>query len=1057
MPVFPHSTSGDLLNAVLEELPVGAQIPPRLFPVVVPSLPFGDWLQLRIAERRGICMGIDFLMPQDFIRCVPVPLAPSRDSAWTKRRLLWQMLPLVAGATSHLGLNQSSTRDRFAVANLLADQFDQYGHFRPQMIRRWAEHKSCLPLEASAEDRMQESWQRNLWDQLQVSISEVHPAIELLRVRHDTSTLNTLRDAFPRLLVLGTGALDPLLIEVISVLQLAGCDVSTHILLPSLGYLGELRQMPPPELTQDPESLELRSGHPLVQSMGRHAVGSFLLLGELDEQYTHWPEVDATPPDESSILRHIQSDIRSLRPPGSHPHPPDHSLRVHKCFGPRREMETLRDEILRAFIEIEGLQPDEIHIVTPHLETYAPYISAVLQQGGYPLPVRITEIAPGEREPIAEFILALLQLAADGAFTASGLMEITSLRAVQAALDIIDDPDGHARVNGWIRDTGITRGLGESGTWTFGRDRLIAGHWFGASRAAMYPDGSFVLPVAGALDGSPELNECWICWHAELESTLQEWLTPTSPTQWGERIGHVCDVLLTGQDDDPRMAMQDVIQFLATVEVTETLDAASISDWMEVQLNERGQRTMVSGKITMGRFKQLQNLPCRVLAMVGMEEGEFPSRNRAPSWDLLRMDPRVWDRSPRIDDRQIFLDAILTPTDRLIITASNHSVRNGKEGPLSPCVEELLRVAHGMGVPTADLVVNQRLQPFAQGYFDGLSTLPPSFDTENAATAITFLSPIKDDGIPFYEHESTASAGIEGPQEISLGDLIGFWVDPAKGFLQAQGITIARDEVDSRSLDRSPLLLGGRESWQVKQAILTETVEGDEDLDEVRDQMRANRQLPRGSLGTAVWTSQRALSEPTGRAARRLMGPRISAEVRLSDPALCITGSFLCSTQESHLLVYRAGKLDQPGHLLRAWISACFAAAAGHPLPVWILDDENADEPRERQAIESPTAMNLLRDLVAGYIQGRCCPLAYAPATSAECAKQLMKTGDEAKAIAASLTAWTKDGSYGGVAGDGLKAAAQLAWRDVDPFADSAAWLHWARAIAVPLQQWSQE
>ncbi len=1057
MPVIPHSISGDLLNAVLKELPLGPQIPPRLFPVVVPSLPFADWLQLQIAARRGICMGIDFLMPQDFIRRVPVSLAPAKDSAWTKRRLLWHMFPLVAGVASHLGLNQASTRDRFALANLLADQFDQYGHFRPQMIRNWAEQKSCLPLKATVADHKQESWQRDLWDQLQVSISEVHPAMELIRLQHDTIALDTLRDAFPRLLVLGTGALDPLLIEVISVMQLAGCDVSTHILLPSLGYLGELRQMPPPEVAQDPELLELHSGHPLLQSMGRHAVGSFLLLGELDEHYAHWPESDTTPTDESSILRHIQSDIRSLRPPGRHSEEQDHSLRVHKCFGPRREMEVLRDEILRAFVDIEGLQPDEIHIITPHLETYAPFVSAVLQQDGTPLPVRITEIAPSEREPIAEFMLAVLQLAAEEVFTAGGLMEITSLRAVQAALDIAGNPEGHARVRGWIRDTGITRGLGESGTWTFGRDRLIAGHWFGASRAAMYPDGTYVLPVADALDGAPDLKERWIRWHADLESNLQEWTIPAPPAQWSERIGHVCDTLLTGQGEDPRLAIQGIIQFLATIESSEPLDAASISDWMEMELRERGQRTMASGKITMGRFKQLQNLPCRVLAMVGMEEGEFPSRNRAPSWDLLRMDPRVWDRSPRIDDRQLFLDAILTPTDRLIITASNRSVRNGKDGPLSPCVEELLRVAQTMGVPADDLIVNQRLQPFAEEYFDGLSNLPPSFDSQNAVTAATFLSPIKDDGIPFCVRATAASTATAGPADISLEDLIVFWTDPAKGFLQAQGISLVRNEADSRSLDRSPILIEGLESWQVKQAILTETVEGNGDLDEVRARMRANRQLPRGRLGDAVWSSHRALSEPTGRAARLLMGPRISAEVQLYDPSIRIIGSFLCSIGESHLLVYRAGKLDKPGHIVRAWISAGFAAASGYPLPMWLLDDENSDEPRQRQAIENTAARNFLQDLVAGYLQGQCCPLAYSPAASDECAKQLMKHGDEAKAISTARAAWTKDGSHGGGEGEGLRPAAHLAWRDVDPFSDPTPWLHWARAIAIPLRQWNQE
>src|SRR5204862_351120 len=101
--------------------------------------------------------------------------------------------------------------------------------------------------------------------------------------------LESLKRAFPRLIVVGTGALDPLLVRVLQLLGKASCEVQAHLALPSLGYLGELRRLPPAS-AQDPEEIEMRDGHPLLVSMGRHAVGSFLLLGELDENYTHWPE-----------------------------------------------------------------------------------------------------------------------------------------------------------------------------------------------------------------------------------------------------------------------------------------------------------------------------------------------------------------------------------------------------------------------------------------------------------------------------------------------------------------------------------------------------------------------------------------------------------------------------------------------------------------------------------------------------------------------------------------------------------------------------------------------
>jgi len=1056
MPVFPHASFQSLLDAVVRDLPVSAGIPPRLFPVVVPSVPFGDSLQLQIARRRGICMGLEFLMPQEFLQKVPGPASPGRDSDWSRRRLQWKLIPMVEPVAATLGVSNPSLRDQFALAGLLADQLDQYGHFRPRMIRQWAADMNFFPSNATPEAKAQEAWQRDLWAQVQSVIAEPHPALELPRVQSDETSMASLRDIFPKLLVIGTGTLDPLLIEVLAVMQSAGCEVSVHVLLPSMGFLGGLRRGALPDFQQDPESLEVSAGHPLLESMGRHAVGSFLLLGELDDQYTHWPEIGGEASNQSaSLLRRLQDDIRSIRRPVSHACAPDGSITVHSCFGPRRELEVLRDEILRAFAEIDDLKPDEIHIVTPSLEVYAPLVAAVLAQGGQPLPVRITEVNASGQHPAAEALLVLMETVANEQFSASRLSEIVSLRAVLDALGVAEQSAATETMRRWIRDSGFMRDVPDAivGTWSFAQDRLIAGRWFGCGGDVVYPDGSFVLPIADALRGDLDFRDRWICWMENLDRTLRLWRIPTAARQWSERIGDACDQLLSGSDD-ARLALQDVIQFLQSIPEDLVLDSGVIFDWLQTEILHDRRRTMVSGKITFGRFKQLQNLPCRVLAMVGMEEGAFPARNRTPSWDLLRMSPQVWDRNPRVDDRQLFLDAILTPSERLIITGSNRCVRTGKDGPMSPCVDELLRVAHQMGAGD-EVMVKHRLQPFNSAYFDHAGNLPPSYDAVYASAARTLSASDRKHGIPFFN-----SAAVVEPtgavEAISIDQLADFWRDPARGFLRSMGVVLSKDEQDDSVLDRAPMIPEGLEAWRVKNEILTAMLTGGRDLDHVHALACANRMLPSGALGRTIWSNLTETLEPIGAAAAALMGESREIDFVLDGTSCRIIGSVQMSKSGTHLVGIAASRKLSTKHALPAWIAALTASASGMPLPTWMIDEENAESPLELGAISQSDAVRSLAILIDGFRVGCHRPLHFSLSASDACAKALAKSSDPAKAIGAAEASWYEEGKFGARAGDGWQVSSRLAWRDIEPFTDHESWLFWAEAVSKPLRDWAK-
>lgn len=1030
--IHPCHDLETLLGELLAALARQRGESPKPVTVVVPSVHLREWLQLAIARRTGICMGLEFPMPGDFINKA---LALAQKSGkrpgnpWSKERLTWRILPHVGSFARQLGLpEEAAPREQLAAAALVADQLDQYGHFRPELIRHWS-------------TKGPGDWQGTLWTQLAAETEVPHPALLL-------EPLPEMKETYPELIVLGTGAIDPLLVRVLSLFSASGSNVHIHIVLPSLDFLGDQnRRKLLPATDLDPEEIKADAGHPLLVSMGRHAVGAFLLLGELDDQYDGWPPFVPSPPRGASLLSRLQDDIRNLRAPVLQPAQPDASLRVHSCFGPRREMEVLRDELLRAFAELPNLQPEEVVVVAPSLEAYAPLVRGVLQTGAHGLRVCLMELPAAEQDPLLQALLTLLEIARSGRYEASWLLELLRMEAVQVALGIKGNDEALERVRGWVRDTGLTQGLEAGpGSWEFSRNRLIAGHWFGQASADHYPDGSFVLPVADPLAGQLELRQKFIRFHAGLQQIFKKWEILATAAQWAERLQEAYEALFgSGQDNQ---ALQPHLAFLRDQKCEVPLDAGAILDWLHAETEEEIRRGKLNGGLLFGRFKQLQHFPCRVLAMVGMHEGEFPGQNRVPAWDLLKKEPKVWDRNPRVNDRQLFLDALLTVKDRLIITASNRNIRSGEHEPFSACVDELLRVTAAMGAPKEGLVLEHRLQPFAAGYFTGTPPLPASFSAKHAAVAQGIRSSQKRTTLPFWEQ---AAGSGEELRELTLRELAGFWKDPAWAFLKAQGIALPRREEQDELLDQAPLSLEGFQAWHVKNSILQAVVSGAGDLSQTRAQLGANRALPPGEFAQCAWETNLQISEPIGKGIREQLG--LPRQLSFEFQGTRITGSIELTKDEKAILVYRPGSAKAARHFLEPWIYAVCAGCAGLELPTMYFSENHPGQSNLLKALNGEEARGILATLLRGYRLGQRAPLPFGVGTSDCLAKTLAKKPVE-QALAAAQREWFQEAGFGAPDGEGRKDGARLAWRDLDAFADTAAWLEWAQAVSQPLRNW---
>lgn len=1022
--------------------------------LVVPSVHFRDWLQVRAARRFGICMGLEFSTPQEFVVEVFRAAGIERAADWAKRRLEWAILEKASGNPALLPLvpGDASVRDRFAVARAVADRFDQYAHFRPEMLEAWSKGEKFCNAASDAE-----KWQRELWHSLYESM-ERDAGLTPSRL-HAPGVSGKLLAAFPSIIAIGSGSLDPLLMEILGILAQAGSETSIHVVLPCLGYLADIRKrnsndsLPLPGAFSDPEGFELGEGvqnNPLLASMARHAVGTFVLIGEHGDQYGGWPEprdllAEPDPDASPTLLQRIQHGVRANNPyTAVDGLAADGSLRIHECYGPRRELEALHGELLRAYAELPGLEPGQILIAAPSLEEYAPLVAAVFHTKENPLPVRLTEVPASEGDEVLEGLLALLAMARGGRGRASEVLDLLQLRAVREALGAGGDESKTEFLADKLRESGITQGIADSpepGSWEFAGDRLVAGMFFGPEEPAPGAAGGFHLPVADSMGSNFPESEAFLEWFAALRATLKGWQTPATPRAWSGRLRTAAGELLKGEDG--RMeAASGILKFLAEVETPVPVDVGVAFDWMSSEAAGGNRRAPASGATPFGRLKQLHNTPCRVLALVGMQNDNFPSRATSPSWDLLRARPKIWDRNARVDDRQMFLDSVLAPTARLIITASTLNIRTNKKQPLSTCVDELLAAASTLGAERRDLVLGHPLQPFSRKYFERAGSLPKPLGQAAAQLAETIHSAKKNKS-PLWSGGDGLPPSV--PDGIAAESLVAFWKDPAKGFLKAQGIAIPFEGDDDGALDRSVLFPDPLGLWKIKDAMMHCRIEAPGNMGFLKAKLRADRVLPPGSLGEKVWETAKSVVEPVAAQVAGAKGGHLGLEasVEVRGRVHKVTGSVLLDTGGGAVIAYRAGKIDDAGDFLGPWIMAVLAGAAGHQWPTLVFDETTGATPGQRNAIPQPEALERLRALVEGYLQGQCRPLCYAPLASDKL------IAGEKQAVAE----WTKDDERSG-GGEGRKETSRLAWRDRDPFEKMDGWNAWKDAVAQPLKAW---
>ncbi len=643
--------------------------------------------------------------------------------------------------------------------------------------------------------------------------------------------------------------------------------------------------------------------NPLLRSWGRDAREMQLVLashGVGGGEHRSVPAGEA----QGHLLGLIQADVRADRSPPGAPKPGaadarpvlregDDSLRIHACHGRARQVEVMRDAVLHLLAEDPTLEPRDVIVMCPDIESFAPLVHAAFGvaasvgehaarrsgQGepGVPSPgvpelrVRLADRSIRQTNPLLAAAAHLLELA-DSRVTASDVVDFISREPVSRRFRF--DEDDLAQVERWVSATGIRWGFDaehrkpwklddvDANTWAMGLDRLLLGAAMTEEDERLFGG---VLPFEGVSSGAVDVAGRLAELVSRLQSALDALAGSRPVSEWTSLLAAATESLALAapadawQHDQLRRLLDDVAGSAGGADgATESapLDIAELRALLDDRLRGRPTRANFrTGDLTICTLVPMRSVPHRVVGLLGLDEGAFPRHSDQDGDDLLLGDPHVGDRDARSEDRQLLLDALMAAADQLIVTYEGHDPRTNQERPPAVPVSELLDIVDktvrrpdGGGDARLEVVVEHPLQAFDGRNFvpDGLVPGGPwSFDRINLDGAKALAAGSRP-GRPFLEHPL---APLQLPV-VQLESLVRFLEHPVRAFLRERlGLFLGGGA--EQVPDALPVELDALERWGVGDRLLEARL-GGADLDRAVTAEVGRGLLPPGSLADGL-------------------------------------------------------------------------------------------------------------------------------------------------------------------------------------------------------------
>lgn len=855
--------------------------------IVVQNAGMQHWLNMSLAQSRQISLANEFLLPAQFLWQLMRSLASAEkvpdQSPYSREALCWRIYQELAvqdvidnelyQEVTHYW-QQSDNFDssakqlkRYQLSCQLADLYEQYLIFRPQWINHWYQGDFTFHDKSDNNDesfKKLSAWQSDLW--LRLTQETPYNPLELMQSAIDNIEEN-LHLLPKRISFFGINAMAPMWLSFINAIS-EHTQVHFFHLNPCFNYWGDIKTQKQAlqhmnEWTEGYNDISKLIGNPLLANLGQQGREFLALLQQYStidiDVYQSFLSNDSNKEAKNSLLTQVQEDILTLtdgcllNKQGTKT--VDDSIVLTSGHSALREVQGLHDWLLHQFNEDPSLTPKDVLVMCPQVEEYAPYVQAVFASGWQdlsgdipPLPCSISDRISKESNPLVIAFTEIISLP-DSRFNVSQILSWLKIPAIQTKFGFTNDCI--EKCSQWLNEACVHWGLDQphkqqvlnshtiSGqfTWQFGFTKLLQGFAY-ADQECLYQDQVLLADVEGN-DALILGNLMLFIEQLQLFSTTLSQLR--TPQQWHQYLTNLLTQTFEFTDEVGfvaiNTAIESLVEYCDHAQFTDALSLNIIKEFLNNHFSQpdAGRQFMV-GQVTFCSMLPMRSIPFKVIAVLGLNDGEFPRQRQPLGFDLMALKPSIiGDRSRRGDDKYLFLEAIISARKALYLSFQGRNIKKNSPKEPSVVLKELinyLTLAYGWHfdysdnpIITSELDVadstNQLrqlpMQAFSLRNFTGRFT---SFDPHwlslgQALAKSTTLDNNIDNKLfsplPLSENEIT----------LSVSDLINFYHHPAKHFAKKR-LNLYLDNQTVELSDVEPFTPDRLESYLYNQELLAQ-------------------------------------------------------------------------------------------------------------------------------------------------------------------------------------------------------------------------------------------
>ncbi|MCP4163942.1 MAG: exodeoxyribonuclease V subunit gamma [Deltaproteobacteria bacterium] len=806
--------------------------------IVVQNKSIGEWLKLEIASRCGVSANLNIMLPENavrtFIHSFNLGRTALADQSGNGEKavlfmdnlkiIIYKKLeeilqtdsrkmnttdPVYQSLENYVKGLSSKENDfetinslrLYQLSDSIAGLFYYYGMNCRELTSNWEKGYSFFPSEADIAIKDHEKWQMALWNEL---FKEDSPYVHLSSILSSIVDNKDIYDGEScRIILFGSTFMGDSSLRFFNHLSIF-IDIEHFILSPC----------------SNSETLKMN----LLSRWGSLFGGFNNLISSSSFYCRKQDKKSFVPNNRNTVLAELQNRI--LNNDNSEyifiADDYDESIKIISTTGKWREVEALKNRILRLLDSDNNLKLTDIGILAPDINEYANYIEALFPSTeSVNLPFNIIDLKGDEDSPFIRAFLALLNLAG-ARFTREELFSLFSNRCFaeknsisSAEYDLWLDLCSSVNIK-WAVDEVHKKEMNVKGgrynSWQSGFDRILEGialsedeipysapyELFNESSnlsagKLFHIIHSLNMDINSLQGVKLQLEEWVLIW----ESIMDTYLKPSGnfPIDQNDRLR------LKG-------CFRDILNMINDLNNLDTVENRQFDFYMFKSLltefisksgGSRG-RYLTQG-ISCSSLKPLRAVPFKVIMVLGMNEDSFPAVEDPLSFDLKEntyvKEIISIDLSRSNSDKYSFLEVFLSAREKVFLFYTGRSNTDNEILQPSSVINELAEYLNNHyktsegGNYFQSIVEYEKLQPFDKDYFSPDSSLF-SYNREDFDLA----------GI--YYNQDKASGGKEPYEAIPLNcddsfisltisDLNKFLINPVKYYFNST-VSVYMDE-----------------------------------------------------------------------------------------------------------------------------------------------------------------------------------------------------------------------------------------------------------------------